>query len=83
MGIYLLCYIHNNEHTRTHDAIRNTFITIARDVNFHMGWKQLHSFFSITFNSFRWQIDIVLIKNDIHILTNIVITNPTWMDLFL
>jgi hypothetical protein len=52
MVIHLLCCIRNNEHTRTHDVIRDTFAAITWDVNFHMGWKQLHSFFLITFNSF-------------------------------
>jgi hypothetical protein len=54
MGIHLLCCAYNNKRTRTHDAIHNTFATIARDVGFHMGWKQLQVFLSITFNSSRW-----------------------------
>ncbi len=38
-------------------------------------------FFSTTFNSFCRLFNIVLTKNGIHTLANIVITNPTWMDL--
>jgi hypothetical protein len=42
MGIHLLCCVHGNECTGTHDAICDTFATIARDANFHVGQKQLH-----------------------------------------
>jgi len=82
MGIHLLCCTHNNEHIGTSDAICNTFAAITEDVSFHMGWEQLHAFFSITFNSFHQRIDTVLIKDDIHTLANIVITDPTRVDLF-
>ncbi len=37
---------------------------------------------STTFNSSRWWVDIVLTKDDIRTLVDIVIANPTWMDLF-
>jgi hypothetical protein len=36
MGIHLLHCAHSKEHTKTHDAIRNTFVAIMRDVDFHM-----------------------------------------------
>jgi len=39
MGIHLLHYVHGNECTWTHDAIRDTFAAIMQDVGFHMGWK--------------------------------------------
>ncbi len=39
MGIHLLCCAHNNECTKTHDAICDTFVAIAWDVNFHVGRK--------------------------------------------
>ncbi len=29
MGIHLLCYAHSNEHKRTHDLVRDTFVAIA------------------------------------------------------
>jgi hypothetical protein len=29
MGIHFLCYVHGNEHIGTHDAIHDTFVTIA------------------------------------------------------
>ncbi len=80
MGIHLLGCAHGNECIGTHDTIHNTFATIVWDVGFHMGRKQLHALPSTTFNSFRWQIDIVLTKNDIRTLTHIVI-DPTQVDL--
>jgi hypothetical protein len=82
MGIHLLCCVHGNKHTGTHDEVHDTFVAIMWDVGFHVGQKQLHAFFSSTFNSFHWQVDIVLTKNDIHTLATIVIANPTWVDLF-
>jgi hypothetical protein len=44
MGIHLLHYVYVNEHIRTHDVVHHTFVTIAWDANFHVGWKQLHAF---------------------------------------
>jgi hypothetical protein len=82
MGIDLLHCVHGNERTRTRDVIRNTFATIAWDVGFHLRWEQLHALPSITFNSFCQQVDIVLTKNGICSLTNVVITNPTQVDLY-
>jgi hypothetical protein len=47
-------------------------------------WKemQLHVLPSTTFDSSSWRIDIVLTKNEICTLTNIVIADPTQVDLF-
>jgi hypothetical protein len=81
MGIHLLHCVHGNEHIGTHDAIHNIFATIAWNVGFHVGQQQLHAFLSTTFNSSRRWIDIVLIKDGICTLANIVITNPTRIDL--
>ncbi len=81
MGIHLLSCAQNNEHIKTHDIICDTFPTIAQDVGFHMGWKQLHVFPLITFNSFCWQVDMVLTEDGICTLVNVVIINPTRMDL--
>jgi hypothetical protein len=55
---------------------------IARDAGFHVGLEQLHAFPSTTFNSFcRW-VDIVLSKDDIRTLVDVVIVDSTWTDLF-
>jgi hypothetical protein len=80
-GYPLFCCVHGNEHTKTHDAICDTFVAIAQDASFHMGQKQLHVLPSTTFNSSRWRIHIVLTKNGIRTVANIVIVNPMWMDL--
>jgi hypothetical protein len=81
MGIHLLHCVHGNKHIWTHDVIRKAFVTITQNASFQMGQEQPHVLLSTTFNSFHWQINIVLTKDDIRTLTNIVIANPTWMDL--
>jgi hypothetical protein len=83
MGVHLLCCAHGNEHIRTHDVIRDTFVAIAWNVSFHMEQKQLYALHLTTIDSFHWQIDIMFTKNGIRTLTNIVIVDPTHVDLFL
>jgi hypothetical protein len=51
IGVHFLCCAHGNECTSTHDAICDIFVTIAQDPDFHVGWKQLHTFPSTTFHS--------------------------------
>jgi hypothetical protein len=82
MGIHLLHCVHGNDRTRTYDANCDTFVAIVQDVGFHVGWKQLHAFPSNMFNSSRWWVDIVFIKNGIRTLVDIVITNLTQANLF-
>jgi hypothetical protein len=65
MGIHFLCCAHGNKHIWFHDVICDTFVAIAWDVSFHMGWEQLHAFPSTTFNSFRWWINIMATKDGI------------------
>jgi hypothetical protein len=65
-----------------HDAIHDTFVAIMRDVSFHLRREQLHTFPATTFNSFRWRIDIVLTKDSICTLVDIVIADPKRIDLF-
>ncbi len=81
MGMHFVRYVHGNECIGTYDAIHDTFATIARDASFHVGWKQLHVLPSITFNSFHWWVNIVFTKDGICTLTNIVIVDPTQIDL--
>ncbi len=83
MGIHLLRCAHGNKHIRTHDAIRNTFVAIAWNVSFHVGWKQLHGLPSTTFNSSCWQVNIMLTKDGIGTLIDIVVIDPTQADLLL
>jgi len=81
ISIYFLCCVHSNEHIETHDAIRDTFIIIVQNISFHVGQEQLHALLSITFIFFHQQIDIVLTKNDICTLIDVVIVDPTQVDL--
>jgi hypothetical protein len=81
MGIYLFCYAHGNECTWIHDVIRDTLATIVQDASSHVGQEQIYVFPSNTFNSFCWWVDIVLFKNDICTLVDVVIVDPTWVDL--
>jgi hypothetical protein len=83
MGIHLLNCVHGSEHIGSHDAICDTFVTIVSNVGFHVGWEQSHALPSTTFNSFCQWVDIVLTKDGIRILTNVVIANPTWTNLLL
>jgi hypothetical protein len=83
MGIHILCCVHDNELTWTHDVIHDTFVAIMWGVGFHVGWEQLHALPLNTFNSsFQW-IDIMFSKDDIRTVVNNVIANPTWVDLLL
>jgi hypothetical protein len=81
MDIHLLHCAHGNEHMGTHDAVCDTFVAIAQDVGFHVGWKQLHALPLTTFNSFHWRVDIVLTKDGIHTFVEVVLVNPTFVDL--
>jgi hypothetical protein len=80
MGFHHLHYTHSNEHERTHDVICDIFAAIGQ---FHVGWKQLYALPLATSNSSRWQVDIVFTKDGVPTLTNIVIANPTQVDLLL
>ncbi len=82
MGIHLLRYVHGNEGTWIHDVVRDTFVAIMWDVDFHVGWKQLHAFPSTTFNFFCRRIDIVLAKDGICTLVDVVIVDPMQTNLF-
>jgi len=46
-----------------------------------MGQEQLYAFFSTTFNSFHWQVNIVLTKNGNITLIDVVIVDPMQVDL--
>jgi hypothetical protein len=69
MDIYLLRCVQSNKRIGTHDVVCDTFI------GFHVGRKQLHVFSLNTFNSSCRRVDIVLTKNGIRTLVNVVIAN--------
>jgi hypothetical protein len=54
----------------------NTFATIVRGVGFHVQQEKLQTLISTTLNSSCQQIDIVLTKDGIRTLMNVVIVNP-------
>jgi hypothetical protein len=81
MGIHFLHYVHGNKRIGTHETICATFTTIVRNACFHVGREQLYVLPSTTFNSSRRQFDIVLTKNGICTLADIIIADPTRMDL--
>jgi hypothetical protein len=83
MGIHPLHCVHGNNHRRTYDVICDSFVAVAQDAGFHVGWKQLHVLPSHMFNSFRRWVNIVFIKYGIRTLVDIVIADPTQTDLFL
>jgi len=76
MGIHFLC-VNGNECIGIHHAICDTFVVIAWNVDIHMGQEQLQAFFLVILNCFHWRVDIVLTKDEIHTLANVVITDPT------
>jgi hypothetical protein len=79
MGIHLLDCVNGNKRIGAHDAIHDTFATIAWDVGFYEGWKLLHVLLSTTFNFFHWRINILLTKDGIRTLVGVVIADPTWI----
>ncbi len=79
--VYLLCRAHGNEHMGIHDAICDTFATVAQGVGFHVRWKQLHTLSSTMFHSSHQWVNIVLTNGGIRTLLNVVIADPTWMHL--
>jgi hypothetical protein len=81
MSVHLLHYAHDNEHRNTRDVICNNFVAIVRDVGFYVARKQLHTLSSTMFHSSCQQIDIVLTKNGIHTLVDVVIVDLTQLDL--
>jgi hypothetical protein len=72
-----------HEHIGIHDVVRDTFAAIVQDVNFHVGQKQLHAFLSSMLNSSYWWVDIMLTKDGMCTLANVVIADPMWTNLIL
>jgi hypothetical protein len=52
MGILLFYYTHGGEKIAFHDAIHTAFVSIARDVGFHVLRQQTRIFSSPFFQSF-------------------------------
>ncbi len=66
-----------NEHTTTHDMLQNIIATIVLENGAHIQ-KEISNLFP---HHTRKQVDIVVTKDDFWILADIVIVNPTCIDL--
>jgi hypothetical protein len=42
MGIHFFRYTHGGEKIVSHDIIQDVFMSIAKDVKFHVLWEQTH-----------------------------------------
>ncbi len=62
------------------DSIQSISTIIPFPYPFHV--EKGHVFPFNMFNSSRWRVDIVLTKDNIHTLVNVVITDPTQANLF-
>jgi hypothetical protein len=83
IGIHLFHYAHGGKCTATHDAIQDSFTSIARNVGFHVLHKQMHVLPMPSLQWSQWQVDIVFTTNGTHILVNVNIVNSILMDLVL
>jgi len=79
MGIHLLHCAHSNERIKTHDEVYD----ICRNAWFHMGWKQLHVLTLTMFNPSRQWVNIVFTKDGIRTLVDVIIADPTCVDLLI
>jgi hypothetical protein len=59
LGIHLLECAHDNEHTWTHDAMRDVVALIAWEVSFQVVCEQLHMFLSFAQPTFHWCVNIM------------------------
>jgi hypothetical protein len=83
MGIHLLQCSHGKECTTFHDVVRNTFLSIVKDVKFHIFHEYTHVFpiHSPSFLFSQQLIDIVLFTYGVYALVDVVIVNLTQINL--
>ncbi len=81
MDIHLLRCVCDNKHIETHDVICDTLLPLCMMLASRWVENNYMHFPSNMFNSFRQQVDIVFTKDDICTLVDIIIVDPTWMDL--
>jgi len=75
MGIHLLHYVHGGERVISHDVIWDVFASIVKNVRFHILQKQTHVLMLPSLQSSCWQVDIILLVDDVHTLVDVVIIN--------
>jgi hypothetical protein len=66
----------------THDAVHNILLPSHEMLASTWNNNNYIHFLQSRSTFFRYRVDIMLTKDNIHTLTNIVITNPTWADFF-
>jgi len=81
MGIHLLHYTHGGERTASHDVVQDAFMSIVKYMAFHVLREQTHIFSPPSFQSSCLRVDIVLSIDGIGTLTNVVIVDPTQVDM--
>jgi hypothetical protein len=87
--IHLLHCVHGGECNVTHDAICDSFISIVRDVNFHVSCKQTHVLLTPYLQWLWQQVNIVFIIDGIRALVDVIIVDSThanfisWVNFFL
>jgi hypothetical protein len=67
---------HGEERTTSHD-VRDTFAFISRGARFHVLHEQTHVLLSLTFQSIRRWVDIMVPMDGVWTLANIIISDPT------
>ncbi len=66
-----------SEHIVTHDTLQDIIATTILESGAHLQWKVSHLLLHHT----QWQIDRLITRNNIWTLVNIVISNPTCLDM--
>jgi hypothetical protein len=81
MGIHLLPCVHGGERTTLHYVGRDVFVAIMKDVKFHVLWEQTHILPPLALKYLHNWVNIVLLIDIVRTLVDVVITDPTRVDL--
>jgi hypothetical protein len=76
-----LCCSHGGEQIASHNVVQDAFASIVKDARSHVSHEQTHVFPPPSFQSIYWSVDILLLVDSICTLVDMIITNPTWVDL--
>lgn len=79
--LFIVYYSHGGEWTTSHDMVWNAFVSIARNIGFHVSCEQTQVLRPPSLQSSCEWVDIMLLVDGIRTLPNVVIVDPTWMDL--
>jgi len=74
-------YAHGGELIVFHNTIWDGFTSIVRDMRSHVSHEQTYVLPLPSFQTFHWQVDIVLSIDGTHTFTNVVIATPTRINL--